>query len=552
MLLNYKIMRIQKPTVLDAARICEELQIFRGAIIRSAFRGYLKGSLYLKLDNPETLIKYITDRQFSFLGIDDKMPNTITKEFPGIDGFSIVNVKQINFDRIISIGLARKDKLGRTQEAKLIVEIMPNIGDVYFTNGDNRVKMTLKRKNMRMYQSPTPLKKPTILNVNKDQIRQILADGHNISKEIYGFNHRDLLNLSIEEQIDPDDLWHDMRAYVKQAIKPGPAWIIQAGDDYAGYSLVKPKLLKSETEIEIKNALKMYEKYFSKTAGESEAETKMHELMKIVESGQKKARMKISLIKKQLEESEMAADYKLFGELILANLGNIKKGDKSATLSRLDSSNTDEITIALDPSKSPAGNAKTYFKKSKKALASKEILSKRLLDEENRLDELDRLRALGDEETAEIEQKLIKMGFLSEKSGNIIKKPVERRKPYRTFKATCGWEILIGKSNKDNDELTFHVASKNDYWFHAWQAAGSHTVLKLPDKSSKPDKQTLLEAASLAAYYSKARNSSKVAVAYTLVKYVRKPRKFPPGKVLVEREKQLMVKPAEPDDYAFE
>jgi predicted ribosome quality control (RQC) complex YloA/Tae2 family protein len=73
--------------------------------------------------------------------------------------------------------------------------------------------------------------------------------------------------------------------------------------------------------------------------------------------------------------------------------------------------------------------------------------------------------------------------------------------------------------------------------------------LRLPDKSSKPDRQTLLEAASLAAWHSKARNSAKVAVAYTQVKYVRKPRKFPAGKVLVEREKQLMVKPANPDDF---
>ncbi len=111
---------------------------------------------------------------------------------------------------------------------------------------------------------------------------------------------------------------------------------------------------------------------------------------------------------------------------------------------------------------------------------------------------------------------------------------------------------MIGKSNRDNDELTLRIASKDDYWFHAWQAAGSHTVLRLPAKNSVPDKQTLLEAASLAAHFSKARRSSKVPVLYTRVKYVRKPRKFPPGKVIVEREKQLMVKPADPGDFGRE
>jgi predicted ribosome quality control (RQC) complex YloA/Tae2 family protein len=115
--------------------------------------------------------------------------------------------------------------------------------------------------------------------------------------------------------------------------------------------------------------------------------------------------------------------------------------------------------------------------------------------------------------------------------------------------ASNGWDILVGRTNTDNDELTFKIARKDDYWFHAWQAAGSHVVLRLPNKEAIPDKMILLEAASLAAHFSKARTSTKVPIACTQVKYVRKSKNFPPGKVLVEKEKQLMVKPANPDDF---
>ncbi len=542
-------MQLQKPTVLDAARLGEELKSLAGLEIDGAFSGFSDRQLYIKFRKFKSILRYSADKNSAYMGISGELPDNPEKSLAGIDGYYFADVRQINDDRILAVELEKKDRLGKKLTALLILELMPNIGDAYFVDRDFNIKSTLRKKRRKRYKFPGPLKKPTILNINKDQLEKIHDADLDPFKEIYGLNKRDILNLSLSPEADIDEFLHDLTEYVLQARKPGPAWIITRGDEYIGYSLVKPRLTQDETAIEIESALSMYERYYSQVAGSIDEKQRMETLAKLVNTETAKTEKKMAKIKKELIESEKADLYKSYGELILANINKITRGSASVSLDSLDEDSTYEITIKLDPAKTPAANAKDYFKKSKKAAASKETLEKRLSEAERYLEQLNEIKMLAQDTPDLLEERMTEIGLIAGKPGKAARKPIEKRKPYRTYRVSCGWEILIGKSNKDNDELTFHIAAKDDYWFHAWQAAGSHTVLRLPDKSSKPDRQTLLEAASLAAYHSKARNSSKVPVAYTQVKYVRKPRKFPPGKVLVEREKQLMVKPANPDDF---
>jgi predicted ribosome quality control (RQC) complex YloA/Tae2 family protein len=542
-------MQIQKPTVLDTARLVSELKSFVGLEISGAFSGFSGRQLFINFRESESIIIYSVDKSSVYIGILNELPENPEKTLSGIEGYSISEVKQINNDRILEISLEKKDRLGKIIKARMITELIPNTGDVYFTGDDFTVKSSLRKKRKRTYEYPAPLKKPTVLNIDKEKLKKIRKSELDIFKEIYGLNKRDELNLSPGLEPDIDELFHDLSEYVVQAVKPGPAWIISKDDEYVGFSLVKPRLLEDEVAIEMESALLMYQRYYSAVAGSVDEKQRTETLLKSLKSEITKTEKKIQKIEKELTESEKAELYKSYGELILANINKITRGAATVTLDSLEDDSTDKITIKLDPAKTASANAKDYFKKSKKAAASKETLENRLDEAERYLDHLNEINTSASDKPNLLEERLIEIGLLTIKSGKAARKPVERRKPYRVYRTSCGWEILIGKSNKDNDELTFHIASKEDYWFHAWQAAGSHTVLRLPDKSSKPDRQTLLEAASLAAYHSKARNSSKVAVAYTQVKYVRKPRKFPAGKVLVEREKQLMVKPADPDDF---
>lgn len=119
--------------------------------------------------------------------------------------------------------------------------------------------------------------------------------------------------------------------------------------------------------------------------------------------------------------------------------------------------------------------------------------------------------------------------------------------PFRRFDLDPMWFVLVGRSNRENDELTFHAAAPTDYWFHAHRVPGSHVVLKSRGSPGSPPARILERAASVAAYYSKAKHSGLVPVIYTQRKYVRKPRGAKPGQVVCEREKMVMVEPALPD-----
>ena len=123
--------------------------------------------------------------------------------------------------------------------------------------------------------------------------------------------------------------------------------------------------------------------------------------------------------------------------------------------------------------------------------------------------------------------------------------PSGRLQP-RRLKSREGWDVLIGRNNEGNDYLTHHLARPEDYWFHVHGAAGSHVVLRRGKGKNEPSKQTVEEVAAWTAFYSQARTAGKVPVIVTRKKYVRKPRKAPPGSALCEREKTVMVKPQEP------
>jgi predicted ribosome quality control (RQC) complex YloA/Tae2 family protein len=121
----------------------------------------------------------------------------------------------------------------------------------------------------------------------------------------------------------------------------------------------------------------------------------------------------------------------------------------------------------------------------------------------------------------------------------------------RRLKTREGWDVMIGRSNEGNDYLTHQLARPEDYWFHVHGAAGSHVVLRRGKGKNEPSRQTIEEVAAWAAFYSQARTAGKVSVIVTRKKYVRKPKKAPPGLAMCEREKTVMVRPREPEKDAM-
>jgi predicted ribosome quality control (RQC) complex YloA/Tae2 family protein len=542
-------MQIQKPTLLDAARIAAELDQLRGAKIMRAWVEDFYKCIWMELTNPDIILRYMVEKQYVYLGIVEEIDSNAFKIASLLSNRELLNARQIGNDRIIQVNLMDEDRLGRKRESILFIELMPNHGNIVLTDQDSTIKWSLRDSSSNKYKLPLPLKKMTVLNLDDEKMISAIKNPNEIADNIYGLNARDVKNLQFDSFASIKEALVSLHSYVKRAATPGPAWLIFKDNEVIGYSLAEPVLDTGEKVHKVDSALKIYEKYYNLATAEDEEGSRLESLLKILLKEISYQKAKLIDIENALKAAENAGKFKLYGELILANISELTKGTKLAHLPNFDGQKAEFVDVALDPSISITTNAEEYFKKYKKAASSTKVLTRRLEALKQRIAVLETISDKHADDPESLKLELVKHNIIAVETEKPHKKQQPRRLPYRAFKSSTGWEILVGRSNKDNDELTFKIAAKDDYWFHAWQAAGSHTVLRLPNKSAIPDKQALLEAASLAAYFSKARTSSKVPVAYTQVKFVRKPKNFPPGKVLVEKEKQLMVRPANLDDF---
>jgi predicted ribosome quality control (RQC) complex YloA/Tae2 family protein len=253
-----------------------------------------------------------------------------------------------------------------------------------------------------------------------------------------------------------------------------------------------------------------------------------------------------------LQAMEKGEEYRRFGELLTANLYQVTPGDRAIIVTDYYSPSGEKIQIPLDPSLSPAANAQKYFQKYRKTITGRPHLEKQLAHNQSELTYLESTAlALADaatwEEVTEIRRELAAQGYdrgetrdRQRASGH---RPADTRPRPLAFRSRDGFTILVGKNNRQNDYLTRRLASKEDYWFHAKDIPGSHVIIRCPPQTDPPA-STLEDAALLAAYYSKGRSSNQVAVDYTRVKNVRKPRGARPGMVIYEEYKTIFITPS--------
>ncbi len=258
----------------------------------------------------------------------------------------------------------------------------------------------------------------------------------------------------------------------------------------------------------------------------------------------RRKRRAVTKVQAEIDDAERADEYRAKGQLILARKDSIKRGDTSAAL--LDYDGATRIEVEIDPKLTPQDNAATYFRRAKKAEKRALRAPERLESLRTEVEELERAAAAAQEaDGAELER--LEESFTRPISARGRKAKQEERVHYRTYHISGGWDVLVGKTNRDNDVLTHRVARPSDLWFHARQVAGSHVVLRIPDGDRRPDRQAILETAAIAAFHSKAGRSSKVSVSYTEKRHVRKPRGAKPGLAVISKEKSVMVRPAIPE-----
>jgi len=255
---------------------------------------------------------------------------------------------------------------------------------------------------------------------------------------------------------------------------------------------------------------------------------------------------------KQLESLDSAQNadrFKLHADLLMANASISGKGRKSVQVVDYFDPDTPLIAIDLDPGLTVTDNAKLYYKRYAKAKRSRETVEALVRSTSEDLEYLRQVEhgllcASTMTELEEIRTELAEQGFIAAaKRAGARRKPASAAKSAPAqFTSVDGVSILVGKNNRQNDELTLRLASPEDVWLHVKDLPGSHVIVKAKGLKAVPD-TTLTAAALLAAYFSKARNSSQVPVDYTLRKHVRKPPGAKPGMVIYDSQSTVYVTP---------
>ena len=270
-------------------------------------------------------------------------------------------------------------------------------------------------------------------------------------------------------------------------------------------------------------------------------------ILKMILEILKKYQNRLLSINAKLEECSEMDKYKLYGELITANLYRLKNTHESSIELENYYDNNNLITIPLDIKYSPNTNAKRYFKKYSKLKNAFEVVTEQKIETEKELDyiesiiyELESCSCLEDVQSVfeEISENVIFKEKLKKKEK---KNKVSKKKPKQIFSPIeydiDGYKVYVGKNNKENDWLTLTFANKEDIWFHTKDIPGSHVILKVDNKPI--DDEILVKCAEIAAKHSKTKLSSNVLVDYCLVKFVKKPHGAKPGMVIFTNNKTL-------------
>jgi predicted ribosome quality control (RQC) complex YloA/Tae2 family protein len=482
---------------------------------------------------------------------------TTEKPWPifGLDGAEILDVVQPSLDRIFELVVRQ----GR-EDRRVVFEALGPNGNIWLLDRKGGKLATLRnRKYIKggHYEPPEISDRINPFEVSGAQLlgrlgkitdRSPLAALKNI---LLGFNDtmtREALTRANPsgatvdwlDQSHAEALANAVRQIAERFRQPESAWLYVRR---SGFEVYPFKLTSTELQPE---------KFKSLSAAILEMitrqQTTVHEageeqrIIKAVATAIKRHERLIRNVGADIKKAADYERYKRFGELLQMNRDQLRKGMTSIEVDDILSETSETVRIELDPAASPNANIEEYFRRHRKSREGLELLQRRL---EIVTGELQSLRMMSDELEADFESAREK--YAAELFSLLPRESEKRealpRLPYREARLATGLTIFVGRDGADNDRTTFEFARPYELWFHTQQCAGSHVVMKFPNKSFVPSKREIEETAAIAAYHSKARHDSLVPVAYTERRHVRKPRKAKPGLVMVEREKSVMVVP---------
>lgn len=486
----------------------------------------------------------------------------------------ITQIKQPNFERIIEIYFNHLNELGDLCEKVLIIEIMGRHSNIILCDDTSKIIDSIKRVNSfmssvrevipgREYSYPPAKNKINPLTIsNFLEFKSCINKPIIIHKALYqtfiGFSpliaeeicYRANINSSLNyEALNEEQLLAIYNAFqdiitIVNNDNYSPNIIRDDDESYIDFSVLKLSCYKNKTSINYESISSLLDCYYKNRSIQTRMKQKSVDIRKLVQTNIDRCRKKLELQNKQIEDTQDKDIFKIKGELINANIYTIKEGDtKIEVYNYYDNKN---IVITLNPNLTPSENSQKYFSKYNKKKRTLIALTEQIKLTKQELNHLESIKyaldfAPTEEDIIDIRKELMEAGYIKFRKIK-GKKALGKSEPLH-YISSDGFDIYIGKNNYQNDELSLHFASSKDWWFHTKEVPGSHVIVKTKGKEL-PDR-TFEEAAALAAFYSKAKNNTKVAVDYTLKKNLKKPNGSVPGYLIYHTNYSMYVKPSE-------
>lgn len=474
------------------------------------------------------------------------------------EGGTIQSITQVGMERIIYIDILSRSELGDPTIRRLVVEIMGRHSNIILIKPEDEQildSMIHVNSSTSRYRQVLP-GQPYVLPPSQQKIHPLEVDK---TKFIAGFDYNggqlDRQIVSRFTGIGPqlakeivhragigqkEQLWVSFSSIMQQVAKHIYEPTLIEGKKKTFFSAFPLTYLQGNRQT-FPSMNQCVDKFYTKKVKQDQLKQKIHQLAKRVQSELSKNQKKIQILEKESVKIQQADQWRIYGELLMAHLHEVQRGETEVEVNNFFEPESPMIKIPLDPAFTPAKNAERFFKKYHKLKSAKKWNFEQKEKTYQHIQYLESILVqLQYSDTQEIEQirdELIETGILR-KSQRKKKKQKAHPTPLQIY-SSDQTPIWIGKNNRQNDYLTHKLARSQDTWLHTKEIPGSHVVIR----SEQFSKQTLYEAAMLAAYFSKAKESSQVPVDYTLVKHVKKPNGAHPGYVIYKNQRTLYVTP---------
>lgn len=486
----------------------------------------------------------------------DNPPNFVMMLRKHLEGAILEDIHQVENDRVVHFTFSKRDELGDLQDIVLIVELMGRHSTIVLLNQQTgKILDAIKHvgHSQNTYRSILPgseyIEPPKQsqldpFKVSKEQLFTLLStadvlDGRYLQQQFQGFGRDTAEELAVRLTQRPNEkiaVWSAFFSSLKEQITPTLGLKNQK-------EFFAPLAFETFEQSQKYATLSMLlDAFYGEKAEKDRVKQLGNELIRKVDNEIKRNQTKLAKREKTLKDSENAEDFRRDGELLTTFMTQVPRGATSVELLNYYEENA-PITITLNPALTPNQNAQKYFQKYQKLKNAIKLIYDQIAEAKDEIAYLEsilaQLEIAGPMDIEVIKEELVASGYLKQKRAKKNRKHAPS-KPER-FIASDGTEILVGKNNLQNDQLTLKQARKSDIWLHAKNIPGSHVIIK----NDQPTEETLLEAAELAAYFSKFRQSAQVPVDYVAVKHIHKPNGAKPGFVIYENQKTLFVTPEE-------